>query len=817
MRRILLLLISIAAISQIRAGYTVSDSVFSETKDTTVFDLDLLDYKQFNKGLVFSPLQLLQGNIPGLTIAGTNGNDPNPEYRIQLRGVSTLHLGTSGYGVVPLFIVDGIPVINIEVISLNSIESIRVLKDISETAEYGVQGTNGVVLITTKKTEKADLSVKYSGLSYLESFASESGYMNADEYVDFNRKLYPNSTYTKMGDTDWRKEISQTKLSHAHNISFSGKVFDNTEVLVGVGYRNSNGILQKTDSEKFDTYFNLSQNLISDRLKLDISLHNSKKDYQIANRVYIIDGYDGILSYANRYNPTVPSSGGDYAWSKHTPLEELDKMNYKGDYNNTIVNARLTYYFNPYLKSESVFGKQYFDKGDDYEAERVVFSDFGGSYPLKSSDRIVSYITSGSFSQRFLYARQLTNHYINARLATKGRVIESEETINDDNKVKDDSYNYYSASLFADYSFKNRYFISLGFLKQWYTNNQKGKKSSYDYNLPSVKLGWLISDESFMDGFSIIDYMKLTTGYGSSKQVYGANIYKYKPELYVYKELPTETLTEYTFGADISFANRRLDMSVNYFNRRTKNITIIRCVDYKAGDYYSNLGVNSNFDLNNAGVEIGISAKPVIEPFKWNVRLNLAINNSSISKSDGDDDVLLKHLNNPADIYKRKFQGYRNDGGIYLSNENTKTGSGIPDYTIGVSNTFKYKNLSLDISARGAFGFDIYNNNRVIYSSQGNHIKGTNIKDIYNIDILRETDMYVEKGDYLKIDNITLSYNIPVNKRYIENLQVYASCINAFTFTSFTGDPEMSGFDGYYDNFIYPHTRMFMLGCSITL
>jgi len=817
MRRVLLLLILIAAISQIRAEHTVSDSVISETKDTTVFNPNRIDCKDFSKGLIFSPLQLLQGKIPGLTVSGLNGNDPNPEYRINMRGVPTLHLGTSGYGVVPLFIVDGVPVTNIETISVNSIETIRVLKDISETAEYGVQGTNGVVLITIKKTAKADLSVTYSGLSYLENFASESGYMNANEYIEFNRKLYPNSTHTKMGDTDWRKEISQTKLSHAHNISFSGKVFENTEVLVGLDYRNSNGILQKTDSEKFDTYLNLSQNLISDRLKLDISLHNSKKDYQIVNRVYILDAYDGILSYANRYNPTIPSSGSDYAWQNRTPLEELDKMNYKGDYNNTIINARLTYYFNPYLKSESVFGKQYFDRGDDYEAERVVYSSFDGLYPLKSSDRIVSYITSGSFSQRFLYARQLNNHYINARLAIKGRSIDSEYTVNDDQNLKDDTYDYYSASLFADYNFMNRYFISLGFMKQWYTDNQKGKKSSYDYNLSSVKLGWLISEESFMDGFSIIDYMKLNAGYGSSKQIFRTNIYKYIPELYIYKELPTETITEFTFGTDISFANNRLGMSVNYFHRETSNITIIHSIDYKAGDYYSKLGVNSNFDLNNSGVEIGVSAKPVIDPFKWNIRLNLAINNRSISKSDGDDNVLLKQLNNPADIYKRKFQGYRNDGDIYLSNKNTKTGNGVPDYTIGVSNTLKYKNLSLDISARGAFGFDIYNNNSVIYSSQGNHIKGIDIKDIYNSDILRKTDMYVEKGDYLKIDNITLSYDIPVNRRYIENLQIYATCINAFTFTSFTGDPEMSGFDGYYDNFIYPHTRMFMLGCSITL
>jgi len=202
----------------------------------------------FNKGAIFSPLQLIQGKVPGFAINCLNVNDPNPDIQTQLRGASSVYLPNK-----PLYIVNGIALDNVDFIPVESIESIEVLKNISETAIYGIRGVDGVIIINTKKGLPGKFNITYSTYGYVEKLG-ESDYMTANELRQL-KATWSKSNYSEVNyygnhvpdynaNTDWLKEISQNKLSQSHSLDFSG-TYNKTSYMANVTYNNNNGIIQK--------------------------------------------------------------------------------------------------------------------------------------------------------------------------------------------------------------------------------------------------------------------------------------------------------------------------------------------------------------------------------------------------------------------------------------------------------------------------------------------------------------------------------------------------------------------------------------------
>lgn len=248
-----------------------------------------LDAEEFNKGVVNSPAQLLQGKVAGLTISN-RGGDPNSNGTIRLRGLNTIGANTE-----PLVVVDGVIGASLNNIDPNDIQNINVLKDGSAAAIYGSRGSSGVILVTTKKGTGEATSFEYSGQASVSSVAKTVDVMTPAEFraaggVDLGFS------------NDWLDLVTQNGTTYVNNFAVSGSS-GNTSYRVSANFRNVDGILQNSGFDQFNTRANISTSILNDKLKIGFnsSLTNRKSEF----------GFYEALRYGVLYNPTAPVNGAD--------------------------------------------------------------------------------------------------------------------------------------------------------------------------------------------------------------------------------------------------------------------------------------------------------------------------------------------------------------------------------------------------------------------------------------------------------------------------------------------------------------------------
>jgi hypothetical protein len=287
-------------------------------------------------------------------------------------------------------------------------------------------------------------------------------------------------------------------------------------------------------------------------------------------------------------------------------------------------------------------------------------------------------------------------------------------------------------------------------------------------------------------------------------------------------------MQELNMGIDGSLLSNRLCFSADYYNRKTKDGVLIA-----TGPFFSS--IMNEAEIQNKGCEFYIKAQPLINPIKWTFDFNISFNkNIAISEVIYTYGIKLK--DQPVgNFYGHQFAGYSatNQILVYDDNGNTTTnwieykklGNGAPKSFLGSTNAFKYKNFDLSILVTGALGFDINNFNRLDNFGYMNYQKTlftVDQRDIINYSRLQTTDYIVEKGDYIKIANISLGYMIPIEKRFVKSAKVYIACNNVAFFTKASDvDPGMAGITGLYPgNYYYekyPETRIFLLGLKVLL
>jgi len=243
--------------------------------------------EDFNKGNVSDPTQLLAGKVAGLSITRPGGN-PNSGFQIRLRGVSTFGANTS-----PLIVLDGVPGADLANVDPNDIASIDVLKDASAAAIYGARASSGVILITTTKAgkEQGVTNVTVGSFVSVDNLTLPNiSPLSAEEFVARGG--------TDFGsDTDWIEEITQTAVSTATNAAVSGS-FGSTSYRASVNWRKNEGIVKGIENERLNTRLNLSHSAINDRLRLNVNLAVTNRDYTDRNAQ--------LFRYAMIYNPTAP-------------------------------------------------------------------------------------------------------------------------------------------------------------------------------------------------------------------------------------------------------------------------------------------------------------------------------------------------------------------------------------------------------------------------------------------------------------------------------------------------------------------------------
>ncbi|MEV4887617.1 TonB-dependent receptor [Chitinophaga ginsengisegetis] len=393
-------------------------------------------------------------------------------------------------------------------------------------------------------------------------------------------------------------------------------------------------------------------------------------------------------------------------------------------------------------------------------------------------------------------------------------------------------------------------------------------------NFPAVSAGWVISKEAFMQDITVINNLKLRAGYGVTGNQgipnyqslitlgtggaylqYGKWIQTYGPNKNPNPDLRWEKKKEFNVGVDFSLLQNRIGGSVDVYSRRTKDLLFNYTAQLPSNildNIFTNVG-----EISNNGVEVVINTVPVkTKDFSWHS--DVAFNSQRNKMVSFSNDIykateqFYGDLPSPGNLgqairvveggplgtfYGYRYAGltddgkwlfYKKDGSKATTSEinpddKTVIGNGIPKYMASWNNTFRYKNFDLSIFFRGKFGFDILNLQDMYFGNKkwkpNNMLSSAIGKNDKLNDDPQFSDYYLEKGDFVKLDNITLGYNFQLKTKYIRSLRVYASGRNIATITKYSGlDPELqdtaldSGIDG---RGFYPRTRSYTIGLNL--
>lgn len=263
------------------------------TKKELTGSVASLGSDDMNTGSFTSAAGLLQGKVAGLTVTNPSGGDPAASFEIMLRGTNTLAAGQG-----PLVIIDGVVGADIRNINFQEVENIDVLKDGSAAAIYGTRGTNGVVIITTKRASKGSTSLEYDGQVSVQTVLNRAKPMSAREFEHTINNYAPSNAGSLYGyDTDWFDEITRTPISHKHSVALSGgsEKFSHRTIL---NVEQNQGLQRRNTANKYMFKTNIRQSVLDGWLDLDYNAFYTRRDAQPAN-------YDAFRQ-AFFHNPTEP-------------------------------------------------------------------------------------------------------------------------------------------------------------------------------------------------------------------------------------------------------------------------------------------------------------------------------------------------------------------------------------------------------------------------------------------------------------------------------------------------------------------------------
>lgn len=240
-------------------------------KDVTS-SITTLKQEDLNLGVVTTPGELLQGKVPGLVVTTTA--NPNGEPSITLRGASTLRTGEA---MQPYYIVDGVPGVDLSLVSPDDIESIDVLRDATATAIYGSKAANGVIIVTTKKGSKGAAHIGYRGYLAVENVSKDVDLATADDLRNYAKENNFTLPDDQGANTDWQKEVERTGISHNHNLSVSGGT-DKSNYNISLNYMNREGVLKSTDMNRLTARALAQSKVLHDRLNLALGVNYNRTE-----------------------------------------------------------------------------------------------------------------------------------------------------------------------------------------------------------------------------------------------------------------------------------------------------------------------------------------------------------------------------------------------------------------------------------------------------------------------------------------------------------------------------------------------------------
>ena len=861
----------------------------------------VVDNKAFRDQPINDVSETLQGRLAGVQVESSGV--PGGDVKIRVRGANSVNKSND-----PLYVVDGIVrESGLEGLNSDDIQAIQVLKDASSTAIYGSRGSNGVVLITTKKGRANEPQITFDaqlGASSLyKTYDLMDAYEYAQAYMDVNSN--PNAftqeelaTYKNGGGIDWQDTMFRTAYTQNYRLAISGGSKE-TQYRISGNYMNQQGIFVYNDNKRYSVRSNVSAD-VAKWLHITADVNASRNERHggggfgagKGNPVWQVVSYSPSMSM---FDP----DGMTYAYDKFNSIARnplgLAKLNGSDNIAN-IFNGMIDLRFNiaKGLTFTSTNGVDYRDfKSYGFSSTKVESQ----SSMSNNDTQRVQYQSSNNLT----YVGQWGKHGLTATAVFEATKNETRSMGISGTNLQTESVGYWNVSLASSrsesnsysawsllsgvgrvmYNYADRYLVTGTFRAD---GSSRFAKKKWGY-FPSIAFAWNLSNESFMKNVKSFQDVKIRASYGIvgsqaispydtlgmlSSAVYGyggsSNYPGYWLNSLATPDLTWEKTNQFDLGLEFSILNRALSFTFDYYTKKTTDALLRKQIpNYDGGGtYWVNAG-----EISNKGFEFAITARPFQGgKFQWNSTLTGTYNKNKVLDLAGDeyisgatpasgmiadDGVTRAQVGYPIGIfYLYDWKGIdkstgdniyadtNNDGKID-SNDRILVGKATPDWTFGWNNSFSYKNWDLNLFFNSSFGAKRLNIVAFGGSNRVGDSRFITMRDAYydNWDknpsnpkyaSLTSTTsqkypnstQYLENADYLRLQNISLSYTLKKSVTKFANIRLSISCQNLFTITGYSGlDPAAYAFSSGHadvnsgiDMGGYPTPRTFTFGAK---
>jgi iron complex outermembrane receptor protein len=649
--------------------------------------------KDFVKGAIQTPEQLIAGKVAGVQISSNSGA-PGAGSRIRIRGGASLNASNE-----PLIVIDGVPIDNagvggsvnpLNMVNPNDIENFTILKDPSAAAIYGSRASNGVILITTKKGTKGKVKFNLGAQLFVQSPSRKVDVLNGDQIREIIAANGTAADVSKLGsvNTDWQDEIYKTALGQDINLSASGAVLDGKlPFRLSGGYLNQDGILKEGNFQRQTLALNLNPRLFKNSLKVDLNIKGGRTTNKFAD--------EGAIGSAIAFDPTQPVRvesprfGGFFTYVNKTapgaPPADLSPANPAAllamrEDNSTVLrsigNIQLDYTL-PFVKGL----RANLNLGYDYQqgSGTVVVTDSAAStyrrWDISNNPFKVNHYGGVNNQYWSLRRNLLMDFYLNyvkdfknSRLDIMGGTGYQDFYSYNRNyadyrydgsmrpgtepqfPTSDAEYTLISYYGRLNYTIANKYVITANLRTD---GTSKFSKDNRWGVFPSFAFAWRLSDENFLKGSSVVSNLKLRAGWGITGQQDGIDYYGYIPRYTLGNNaaqyqfgnsyysvlrpaaydpnLKWETTRSINVALDFGFYDNRITGSIDVFNRKTEDLLSV--VPIALGTNFSNQLLTNVGNIQSNGAEFTLNLTPVRNNnVTWDIGFNITYINPKITK-----------------------------------------------------------------------------------------------------------------------------------------------------------------------------------------
>ena len=628
--------------------------------------------KDLEKRPIVSALQGMQGMAAGLQISQANGQ-PGASPTIRVRGTTSLNGSNS-----PLYVVDGVPVDNVDYLSSDDIDNIQILKDASSAAIYGSRAANGVVIINTKQGKAGVTKIALNAHYAFNGVRDNQNSLNAAQYKELMDELgvvrLPNNL---VDQTDWKKEVYRVGNVQDYQLNItSGN--DKLRYFLSGGYTGEDGVIRASNYKRY----NVRGNIINDISKwLTINADVAYSDYTYrgtgiisgtgSNRGGVLASVIETPTYGPVWDPANPRQyySNYYGVNVHSPLENIARTkDNKSQYNKLLASGKAIVTLLPTLKFTSTLAfdrssgitTNFLDPTETLEGR----NQHGTGYDSRSTGTIWTFDNTinwkkelGRHSLDMMAGSSWTNSRWSQSYISGSYYADADiKTLNAANKISwtgtgSTASEWAILSFFGrlQYNYNDTYLFTANLRADGSSKLAPGHRWGY---FPSFSAAWRVSQEKFMKNVSWIDDLKLRGGWGQTGNQSGLGDYSY---LALYKinriqwfgtsgdanavptrtksilsnpELTWETTSQTNIGLDLTLLNNRLTFYVDYYYKLTHDL--LMNMTLPTGGAEANTMVFNGGEIENRGWELAVSSKNLTGKLSWNTDFNISFNRNKL-------------------------------------------------------------------------------------------------------------------------------------------------------------------------------------------